>query len=1273
MKWNLFKEKAPPGKRWLSGLAMALALITSAATVFAAPVIAPDAEYSQPRLGPNPVGHAWGNVVPNALADYFTYVPYATADATALGFPGTCGVSEDCYTITVKAFPQPLSLAPILGPTWGTDGLIGPNDTYFGPANYTNVYGYGSGGTGWTPPQFVWGAGNAIQKNLTPVPLTRGNAPAAFANFQFDAKDKGIWHFPAPSFKGTKGRPIRIQWLNELPNTIIPGLDPTVDCSDNGPNCFPYNRIVTHVHGAHVGPASDGLTQGDYNPDFSYKGVKFGQTVLPPAEGPPGTYVYPMDQEAATIWYHDHAAGNTHLNTNMGMAGFFPITDDNEKCLQGISHPTLCPTPTKVLPTGTAASSFTDSAYEVGFALQDRVFYTDGQLAMPDAPVIDGNFPSCDQTSAASRLATCSPLFMYAAHAANADSKTPAGIHMVPYDEFTLDMTIPENANAPLLGTSATLEFFGNMPVVNGVVYGRYDVEPRVYRMRFLGGTDSRTWDLQLEAYDAAGLSLGIIPFWQIGSEQGFLNNPVSRSDMLLMPGERLDTLVDFAAAKALYPTMAKVMLNNLASDAPFQGEQFTPFNRSVDIPEIMQFNLIALGATPDVPAPSALLNLRPAPITPMTATPGVPIRRIALEEIVDEYQRIMPTIDRRGYDLPGMQATEIVRVNDTEIWDLINTTADAHPMHLHQVAFQVVHRQPFTSFTPAINDIANGVFSQANYTADPGTEIPPDPHDAGFKDTVYTPPGFVTRVIAMFDLVGEYVWHCHILSHEEHDMMRPLKVVASALNPPVSLTVPATAPDNRTITVTVAPASPANPVAEKYYVEYKKPVDANWTTNSLGSGTSQTFTLPSDGTYDLRVKAVDAAISPTHGDSTYTLGSTQIVAAPADQITSPANNSVLGSASQTFTFSTSGPYAHYIWVGTTGTGSSNLGRYTAAVGVNSITATRLPVDGSTIYVRLWVKVTAGAIPEMRYNDYTFTAMSMTLTPGALTPSPQPVGTAITFTASATGNKAPYQYEFLVSGPAGGWTIAQPYGATGIFNWTTTGATPGTYRIAAHARGTGTISGFDAEKVVTFVLTPVSVTTLTLSPDALTPSPQPVGTGITFTAAATGTDTPYQYEFLVSGPAGGWTVAQPYGVQATFAWNTTGLAAGTYRIAAHARGASSQTGFDAEQIVSFVLSPLAATGVTLTPNPATPSPQNVGTAITFTAAATGGTAPYEYSFWVYNPVSGWALAQPYGALATFNWDTSVGGLLAGNYRIAVHARSLGSTIKVEQVVNFRLN
>jgi len=882
---TMMKNDFSPGQRLFQTLlALLMTLAVAVPAVFGAATLPPDAEYSRPRLAQGSQGYtfglpyAWTNVVPNALASYFTYVPYSTADAVKLGFPATCGAvgpgGEDCYTITVKRFKQQLALPTIFG---GGLGLKDEFGTYFGAPGYTDVYGYGSGGQLWTPPQFVANpVTGAIGPVAVPVTVT-GNAPAPFTNGTFATT--GVWHFPAPTIKGTFGRPVRVQWLNELPNTIIPGFDPTVDCSDSALNCFPYNRIVTHVHGAHVGPESDGLAHAAFNPDFSNLGTKFNLSVLPPSAGPPGTYVYPMDQEAATIWYHDHAVGATHTNVNQGMAGFFPITDDNEKCLQGIGAGCA-----KILPTGD---------YELGFALQDRIFYTDGQFAMPDAPVIDANFPTCDPATPASRLATCAPLFMYVKHAANAASLTPAGIHLVPYNLGTLDATIPENAQAPVLATSATLEFFGNMPVVNGVVYGKYDVEPRVYRIRFLGGTDSRTWLLQLQRRD----TLAVIPLWMIGSEQGFLNNPVSMPEAHLMPGERLDFLVDFTGI----PAGTKIVLNNLGPDTPFQGE--TIITRSVDIPEIMEFNTIALNnAIPNVPTPVATANLRPLlpTIVPLTPSAGVPVRVIALEEIVDEYGRVMPTIDRRGYDFPGTPATEIVRVNTTEVWDIINTTADAHTIHVHQVKFQVVHRQPFLTFTPAVNDPINNVFSQPTYTVAPGTAVPPDPRDAGFKDTDEMLPGAVTRIIATFDLIGEYVWHCHILSHEEHDMMRPMKIVALNLNKPVSLTVPAATTGVRTATVTIAPANPANPVVAKYYVEYKLLADTNWTTNP-GSGLVQSITFPNNGTYQLRVKAVDAALSPTFADSVYTLGSNNIVAtAPVYTITTAlAPNGTLSGTQQ--------------------------------------------------------------------------------------------------------------------------------------------------------------------------------------------------------------------------------------------------------------------------------------------------------------------------------------------------------------------------------------
>ncbi|MBV5341846.1 MAG: multicopper oxidase domain-containing protein [Deltaproteobacteria bacterium] len=392
--------------------------------------------FSKPVLDglTQPSNGTWDNMIPNALADYFTYVPYTTADAVKLGFPSTCGnlakgdtaSTEDCYTITVKQFQQALSLNGI-GPFTGT-GLIGSN----GQTLSTRVWGYGSGGTNWTLPYYDTTKPGVVAG--TPV---TGNAPVFFAA-------TGIWHFPAPTIKGTFGRPIRVQWLNELPNEAPTGLDPSVDCGPNAPNCYPYNRITTHVHGAHVGPESDGLASAWFTPDFTIVGEDFVSTRQ---HGPEGTYLYPMDQEASTIWYHDHAMGSTHNNTNMGMAGFFPITDSNEQHLIAAN----------ILPTG---------AYELGFALQDSHFdAATGNMVMPDYPIYDLNVAGCTfDVNGLPDPATC-PMIPW--------MMGPDGTHLIPYND-------PTNLTPPLGGTSATLEYFGNVPVVNGVVYGNYSVEPRV-------------------------------------------------------------------------------------------------------------------------------------------------------------------------------------------------------------------------------------------------------------------------------------------------------------------------------------------------------------------------------------------------------------------------------------------------------------------------------------------------------------------------------------------------------------------------------------------------------------------------------------------------------------------------------------------------------------------------------------------------------------------------------------------------------------------------
>jgi FtsP/CotA-like multicopper oxidase with cupredoxin domain len=837
-------------------LAMMISCLWSVA-VFAAPGTTTLPDFSKPVLdgATQPSYLTFDNVIPNALADYYTYVPYTTTDAVKLGFPATCGnvtkgdaaSTEDCYTITVKSFQQALSLQGLFG---GGPGLVGLDGTT--PLS-TRAFGYGSGGPGWVLPYYDTTKPGVVAG--TPV---TGNAPAG-------PLAGGIWHFPAPTIKGAFGRPIRVQWLNELPNVAPVGLDPSVDCGPNAPNCFPYNRITTHVHGAHVGPESDGLASAWFTPNFAIVGEDFVSTRQ---FGPEGTYLYPMDQEASTIWYHDHAMGTTHNNTNMGMAGFFPITDANEQSLVAAN----------ILPTG---------AYELGFALQDRHFdAATGDMVMPDYPIYDLNSPGCtfDVHGLADPLTCALVPFM----------KDPADGHLVPFVAGHAFLADQINVGAPFGGTSATLEYFGNIPVVNGVVYGNYSVEPRVYRMRFIGGTDSRTWVMKLTytTTDANGNAVqNTIPFWQIGTEQGLLNNPINRPEMDLMPGERVDVLVDFTGISA----GTKVMMINLGDDAPWPGYfDYVAMNQagawvpSPTIPEIMAFNVGTLVGTDNIVTPKTATSLRPntTPVPPKGFVPAISNTRVvSLMEITDGFGRTMPTIDSRGFKPVGVPVTEIIKLNDTEQWDIVNTTVDAHPMHLHQVAFKVIDRQLIdpAGFVPPTDDIVKQVFTPASYTVAAGSlPIPPEAWDDGWKDTVATPPGYVTRVWAKFDIVGEYVWHCHILSHEEHDMMRNFIVTDAAFSAPApaSIAVPAT---STTGSYTISWVGTA--IAGVTY-ELQEATDAAFATAvTVQNTTAPTFTAAktTGNNYYYRVRALPPAASG------FTTGAWRTAANPVNVLLAPA------------------------------------------------------------------------------------------------------------------------------------------------------------------------------------------------------------------------------------------------------------------------------------------------------------------------------------------------------------------------------------------------
>jgi len=475
----------------------------------------------------------------------------------------------------------------------------------------------------------------------------------------------GMW--PGPTFEVRKGQPISVKWTNQLPTKHFLPLDYTIHGEEQD---VPEVRSVTHVHGARVMPDSDGYPDAWVTSD--------GRTGSVRAADP---CHYPNDQNATTLWYHDHAIGITRLNIYAGLAGFYLIRDAEEDNLN--------------LPSG---------AYEIPLMIQDRSFSADGSLLYPPAP--NGTHPVWMQ------------------------------------------------------------EFFGNAICVNGKATPFLEVEPRKYRFRIVNGSNSRFYHVTLVPADASGKPTGkpvdAPPFIQIGSDGGLLPAPLRMHYLIFSPGERFDIVIDFSEHKG-----ASLAMTN---DAP------APYARGGEIvpSEVMLFKVTKpLSGTDTSSVPETLV-----PFSPLNAAQAVRERTLALVEMdrpSDGYTMI-GLLDKKHWDDP---ISEDPKAGSTEIWSFANTTGDVHPMHIHLVQFQVLNRQTFDVKTYATT--GKLVFT--------GIPMPPESNERpAWKDTIKTYSGYVTRVIARFDLPagvvpkpGEefrYVWHCHVLEHEDNEMMRPYKIV---------------------------------------------------------------------------------------------------------------------------------------------------------------------------------------------------------------------------------------------------------------------------------------------------------------------------------------------------------------------------------------------------------------------------------------------------------------------------------------------------------------
>lgn len=324
--------------------------------------------------------------------------------------------------------------------------------------------------------------------------------------------------------------------------------------------------------------------------------------------------------------------------------------------------------------------------------------------------------------------------------------KLPKGHYEIPIliqdKQFNSDGSLyyPDNATPPVeQPVPSTPSFFlGNTIVVNGKLWPYLEVEPRKYRFRILNGSNLRAYELKLSNGEV---------FHQIGTDMGLMNHTQEIDSFILEPAERIDLIIDFSNYKG-----EEIILQNIAQGPPGPG-----------MDQVLQFRVGHTLSRPD----KSDIPMELMPHHGIRPELAVRERTLHLDETTDHYGRVMHLLNGLGWDAP---ATEKPKVDTIEIWHLVNHFAFPHPVHLHLVHFDILGRKEFTE--EDFDEEGNYRFRMENLT-------PPLPYEKGPKDVVRTDPGQVTSIVMHFkEHCGNYVWHCHILEHEDYDMMRPLIVV---------------------------------------------------------------------------------------------------------------------------------------------------------------------------------------------------------------------------------------------------------------------------------------------------------------------------------------------------------------------------------------------------------------------------------------------------------------------------------------------------------------
>jgi len=523
---------------------------------------------------------------------------------------------------------------------------------------------------------------------------------------------------PSASFIATRGIPSNVTWVNNIDIPQFLPVDTTIKWANPVGGVTSPVPLVPHLHGGEVQSFSD----GGPNSWFTYDG-QLGSTystngAFSTIPSNKATYYYPNAQNPTTLWYHDHAMGMTRLNVMSGLAGFY--------LLKEAPATTIITTPTANNFDQYLTQQFPYGISEIPLAIQDRTFQTNGELWFPTVGINP----------------TIHPYWMP--------------------------------------------EFFGNTIMVNGKVWPNLDVTQGWYRFRVLDGSNARFYTLSFS---------NKMPFTVIGTEGGYLQQAVALNSITTAPGERADILVDFSAV----PVGTKIVLTNTAK-TPFPGG--APADPQT-VGQIMQFTVKATSANPGAAAPILPAGLNPTlPLGVFPTLPAPPnTQKITrtLFEVQGPAGPLMVTVNGQVFD---GYLSETPKNGTTEDWIIVNLTADTHPIHTHLASFQLVSRQTFQASKYmkawlAINapNVPPFAVSYIPTSLDPtpylqGKAKPALPNEMGWKDTVQMNPGEVTIIrIRFLQQDGAaypfdptqgpgYVWHCHIVDHEDNEMMRPYQVL---------------------------------------------------------------------------------------------------------------------------------------------------------------------------------------------------------------------------------------------------------------------------------------------------------------------------------------------------------------------------------------------------------------------------------------------------------------------------------------------------------------